>query len=181
MDTSSSLSNINGTCIPSIDKLNEAYHRRSPKTRPTSADFEPRHRSTDASLQTCQTVVYRQAGRQLLSNAPSQTKRGQTSGAGSNASHQHINQERPQTSNVVVWWSWWSLWLFWLFQALLDDCVRPHDIGVAMSPRTDLHVAEHLGVRLPASPPPLSPRRRRTLRRRGLPKKSAESQDSTSK
>ena len=28
------------------------------------------------------------------------------------------------------------------------------EISVAMSPRTNLHVAEHLGVRLPASPPP---------------------------
>ena len=73
------------------------------------------------------------------------------------------------------------LLLLWLFQTLLDDCVWPHDIGVAMSPRTDSHVAEHLEVRLRASPPPLSPRRRRTLRRRGLPKKSAESRDSTSK
>ena len=60
--------------------------------------------------------------------------------------------------------------LLWLFQALLDDRVCPREISVAMSPRTNLHVAEHLGVRLPASPPPLSPRRRRTLRHRGLPK-----------
>ena len=62
-----------------------------------------------------------------------------------------------------------------MFQTHLDDCVWPYGIGVALSPKTNLHVAEHLGVRLPASPPPLSPRRRRTLRHRGLPKKSAES------
>ena len=29
-----------------------------------------------------------------------------------------------------------------------------HDIGDAMSPRTNLQVAGHLGVRLPATPPP---------------------------
>ena len=49
--------------------------------------------------------------------------------------------------------------------------VWSHDIGDAMSPRTNLHVAGHLRVRLPASAPtPGSPRRRRTLRRRGLEK-----------
>ena len=32
--------------------------------------------------------------------------------------------------------------------------VWSHDIGDAMSPRTNFHVAGHLGVRLPATPPP---------------------------
>ena len=31
--------------------------------------------------------------------------------------------------------------------------VWPHDTSDAMSPRTNLHVAGHLGVRLPATPP----------------------------
>ena len=32
--------------------------------------------------------------------------------------------------------------------------VWSHDIGDAMSPRTNLHVAGHMVVRLPATPPP---------------------------
>ena len=32
--------------------------------------------------------------------------------------------------------------------------VWSHDIGDATSPRTNLHVAGHLGVRLPVTPPP---------------------------
>ena len=55
---------------------------------------------------------------------------------------------------VVVGCGW--LWLVVVgcgcFRRFLDDCVWPHDIGVPMSPRTNLHVAEHLGVGLRASP-----------------------------
>ena len=46
---------------------------------------------------------------------------------------------------------------------------------------TNLHVAEHLGVWLPTSPPPLSPRQPTTVGCRGPPKKSAQNWDSTSK
>ena len=57
---------------------------------------------------------------------------------------------------VFVVWLWlWLLWLLWLllFGTQLGDRVRSHDIGNAMSPRTDLRVAGHLRVRLPATPP----------------------------
>ena len=52
---------------------------------------------------------------------------------------------------VVIVVGCWLLLLL-LFGTLLDDCVWSHDIGDAMSPRTNLHVAGHLGVRLPATP-----------------------------
>ena len=63
------------------------------------------------------------------------------------------------------------------FRRGVQQCVYVDVIGASIVQC----VAEHLGVRLPASPPPLSPRRRRTLCHRGLRKKSAGSGDSTSK
>ena len=59
--------------------------------------------------------------------------------------------------------------------------VHSCECNASHSHETDLYVAEHLGVRLPANPPPLSPRQLRNLSGRGLSKKSAESWDSTSK
>ena len=60
-----------------------------------------------------------------------------------------------------VWW-WWGRW-WW--------CGRDTNDDVFFHTAADMHrigVAGLLGVRLPATPPPPIPRRRRTLRHRGL-------------
>ena len=77
-----------------------------------------------------------------------------------------VKTEPPQIVLLLLW-----LWLFQTRRSTMRLSQRYQTTNCAMCGRT-------LGPGVPAT---LSPRRRRTLRHRGLPKKSAESWDSTSK